>query len=77
MILAQGSRLAVIGVTIGVAAALLMRKVVAQLLYGVQPTDLLTFTLVPMTLVIVALVASVVPAWRATRVDPSMAMRAE
>jgi predicted permease len=77
MILAQGSRLAVIGVAIGVAAAFLMRKVVAQLLYGVQPTDPLTFTLVPLALVLVALVASLVPALRATRVDPALAMRAE
>ena len=77
MILAQGSRLAAIGVAIGVAAAFLLRKVVAQLLYGVAPNDPLTFTLVPIALVLVALIASLIPALRATRVDPALAMRAE
>jgi ABC-type antimicrobial peptide transport system permease subunit len=77
LLLAQGSRLAVIGVAIGLVAAFLLRQAVAQLLYGVAPNDLLTFTVVPITLVVVALVASLVPALRATRVDPALAMRAE
>src|SRR5688572_10131545 len=77
MILAQGSRLATIGITVGLVAAFVMRKVVEQLLYGIEASDPLTFTLVPIVLVVVALAASVLPALRATRVDPAVAMRAE
>ena len=77
LILAQGSRLAVTGVAIGLAVAFLLRKAVAQLLYGVAPNDAVTFTLVPVVLVAVALVSSLIPALRATRVDPAVAMRAE
>jgi len=77
LILAQGSRLAVTGVAIGLAAAFLLRKAVAQLLYGVAPSDPVTFTLVPLVLVAVALASSLIPALRATRVDPAVAMRAE
>lgn len=77
LILSQGSRLATIGVTIGLIAAFAMRGVVRQLLYGIEPSDPLTFTLVPITLVVVALIASLIPALRATRVDPAVAMRAE
>ena len=69
--------LAVTGVAIGLTVAFLLRKVVAQLLYGVAPTDLVTFTLVPIALVAVALLSSLIPALRATRVDPAVAMRAE
>jgi ABC-type antimicrobial peptide transport system permease subunit len=77
LILSQGSRLASIGVTIGLIAAFALRGVVKQLLYGVQPADPLTFTVVPIVLVGVALLASLIPALRATRVDPAVAMRAE
>jgi predicted permease len=77
LILSQGSRLASIGVTLGLIAAFALRGVVKQLLYGVQPADPLTFTVVPVALVGVALLASLLPALRATRVDPAVAMRAE
>ena len=77
LILAQGSRLAVTGVAIGLAVAFLLRKAVAQLLYGVAPSDPITFTLVPIVLVVVALASSLIPAIRATRVDPAVSMRAE
>jgi len=77
LILAQGGRLAVTGVAIGLATAFLLRKAVAQLLYGVAPSDPVTFILVPIVLVAVALVSSLIPALRATRVDPAVAMRAE
>lgn len=77
MILGQGWRLAALGITIGLGAAFILRKVVAQLLYGVAPNDPLTFTIVPVMLLAVALAASLVPALRATRVDPAVAMRAE
>jgi len=77
LILSQGSRLAVVGVTIGLVAAFALRGVVKQLLYGIQPSDPLTFIVVPIVLVVVALLASLIPALRATRVDPAVAMRAE
>jgi putative ABC transport system permease protein len=77
MILRQGSRLAFIGVAIGLVVAFALRGVVKQLLYGIQPADPLTFTAVPVVLVLVALLASLIPAMRATRVDPAVAMRAE
>ena len=77
MILAQGSRLASVGITVGLVAAFVFRKVVEQLLYGIETSDPLTFTMVPIVLVVVALAASLLPAMRATRVDPAVSMRAE
>ena len=77
LILSQGSRLAFVGITVGLVVAFALRGVVKQLLYGVQPFDLLTFTVVPIVLVLVAILASLIPALRATRVDPAVAMRAE
>ena len=77
LILAQSGRLAVIGIAVGLVAAFALRTVVDQLLYSVRSSDPLTFTLVPVVLGVVALAASVLPAMRATRVDPSVAMRAE
>ena len=77
LILAQGGRLAAIGIGVGLVAAFGLRRVVDQLLYSVRSSDPLTFTLVPVLLGVVALAASLLPALRATRVDPSVAMRAE
>ena len=77
MIISQGGRLASIGIGIGLVAAFVLRQVVAQLLYGVAPNDPITFIVVPILLVAVAVVASLIPALRATRVDPAVAMRAE
>jgi putative ABC transport system permease protein len=77
LILGHGSRLAVIGVFLGLAIAFAMRGLVQQLLYGIRPLDPLTFTVVPIVLVLVALTASLIPALRATRVDPAVAIRAD
>jgi ABC-type antimicrobial peptide transport system permease subunit len=77
LVLAQGARLAVIGIAIGVVGALGLARVVASLLHGVGPTDPLTFVAVSVTLAAVAVAACYVPARRATRVDPLVAMRAE
>src|SRR5687768_15661711 len=77
LILAQGSRLVVAGIGLGLMTAYLLGGIVEQLLYGIRPADPLTFTLVPGVLVLVAVAACLVPALRATRVDPATAIRAE
>jgi predicted permease len=77
MVLGQGMRLAVVGVALGITGALLLRGVVAQLLYGVAATDPLTFIGVPIALAAVAVIASLLPAQRATRVDPVLAMKSD
>jgi predicted permease len=77
MIVGQGMLLATIGVAVGVAAAFFLGWVVEMLLFGVSGRDLSTFIALPFVLVLVALLASYVPARRATRVDPMIALRAE
>jgi ABC-type antimicrobial peptide transport system permease subunit len=64
-----------IGIVIGVAGALAISRVVARLLFGVSTTDPATFGSVGAILLLVALVASWVPAWRASRLDPLLALR--
>ena len=77
LILGQGTKLALIGVAIGIAAALGLSRFLSSLLYGVKPTDPLTFLGVTIVLVIVVLLASYIPARRAMRVDPVIALRYE
>lgn len=66
-----------VGIAIGVASALGLGKLVASLLYETSPRDPAVLVAASATLVVVAIVASVIPAWRASRVDPLTAMRAE
>ena len=73
----EGLRLAALGTLIGVAGAWALTRLITGLLYGVTATDPLTFAAVPLLLAVVAVIASLVPARRATRVDPVMALRAE
>jgi len=77
LILSQGARLAVAGVVAGVIAALLLRRVAANLLYGLGAADPVIFSVVPLLIVSVILLACYVPAYRATRVDPMVALRNE
>jgi putative ABC transport system permease protein len=77
MVIRQGMRLAAVGVGIGLAAALGLTRVIARLLFGVSATDPLTFAAVALLLGGVALMASLVPARRASRIDPLAALRSE
>jgi putative ABC transport system permease protein len=76
-VVGQGLRLAVAGVAFGIVGALALTRVVQGLLYGVSATDPATFVEVALALVVVASVASWIPALRATRVDPAQVLRAE
>jgi predicted permease len=77
MIMMRGTRLVGIGIAIGVVGALGATRFISSLLFGVPPTDALTFGTVVIVLVTVSLFAIAVPALRATRVDPIMAVRQE
>jgi len=77
LVVGRGLRLAGLGVAIGLAASLVLTRLMQGVLYGVTPTDPLTFGGVAVTLLAVAAFASWLPARRATRVDPLVALRAE
>lgn len=75
LVLRDGAKLASAGVVLGLIAAFGLTRILASLLYGVSTVDPLTFTIISVLLGLVALVASYVPAWRASRVDPIVALR--
>jgi putative ABC transport system permease protein len=77
LVFGQSGRLVIAGVAAGMAGAWFAVRVLESLLYGVEAKDLMTFASVPVLLAIVALLAAVIPARRASRVDPIIAMRAE
>jgi putative ABC transport system permease protein len=76
-VLGEGTRLAAIGLAIGLAGSLAATRLIASLLFGVKPTDPWTFAAVAVILASVALAACYIPARRATRVDPIVALRYE
>ncbi len=75
MIVRQGLWLAVGGVAVGLAAALALARLVTNLLFGVSGADPVTFVAVPAVLLAVAVAATLLPALRASRVDPVEALR--
>ena len=77
LVLVQGLALTLIGVAAGLISAYALTRLMASLLYGVTATDYLTFGSVSVMLILVGLIASYVPARRATKVNPTIALRAE
>jgi putative ABC transport system permease protein len=77
LVLRRAMLLSVIGVVIGLAGAAAITRYLTTMLFGVKPIDLFTFSLVALGLVVVALVAALIPAKRATKVDPLVALRYE
>jgi putative ABC transport system permease protein len=77
LVLGEGVRRTALGILVGLGAALLTCRALRGLLYGVGPADPLTYAAVILVLVAVALLASLLPAWRAARVDPAIALRRE
>jgi ABC-type antimicrobial peptide transport system permease subunit len=77
LVLGNAMVLVVIGAVIGLAGAYALTRVMSRLLFEVTPTDFFTFAMVPLVLIVVALVACLVPARRATKVDPLIALRYE
>ena len=75
LILRGGMLLAGTGIALGLALAAITTRLIAALLHGVEPLDPVTFAVAPAILLLVALGASLIPAWRATRVDPAQTMK--
>jgi putative ABC transport system permease protein len=77
LITGKGLKLTLIGLTLGLAGAFALTRAMAPLLYGVDAVDPLTFLLIPLLLLCVALLACWLPTRRATRADPMIALRCD
>jgi ABC-type antimicrobial peptide transport system permease subunit len=77
LVVRQGMQLTLIGILAGLTGAAALTRVIASLLFGVSTRDVATFLVVPVLLAAVAFAATVIPALRATNVDPLVALREE
>jgi ABC-type antimicrobial peptide transport system permease subunit len=77
MVVRHGLAVAAVGVGIGLAGAFALTRLMRRLLFGTEATDPLTFTAIALLLAAIALVASLVPALRAARIDPMISLRSE
>ena len=77
LVMRQGLQATVIGVIVGVGGAFAANRMIASLLFGVQPTDAATMAAVIATISIVAGIACWLPAWRASRLDPNAVLRTD
>jgi putative ABC transport system permease protein len=77
MVLSQAGRMAIIGVASGLVAGLALMRLMSSLLYGISTHDPITFSGVALLLILVALAACYIPARRAAKVDPMVALRYE
>ena len=77
MVLRDGLKPILVGVALGLAAALALSRVVSSLIFGVRATDPLTFAAVALLLLLVGIVATIIPAYRATRIEPVRILREE
>jgi putative ABC transport system permease protein len=77
MVVTEGVRLALLGIAVGIFGALALTRIIANLLYGVKPTDAATFITSALALLIAVSLAALIPARTATRVDPMIALRQE
>jgi putative ABC transport system permease protein len=77
MILGHGMKLALIGVALGLLGAFLLTRLMATMLFGVAPTDAMTYTGISVLLITVALLACYLPGRRATKVEPTISLRYE
>ena len=77
LVLNHGMKMALGGVALGLLVALALTRVLTKMVYGVSPTDPATFITLTLLLISVALLACMIPAWRAAKVDPLVALRDE
>jgi ABC-type antimicrobial peptide transport system permease subunit len=73
----QGARVTIVGVVVGMIGAALVARLISGMLFGISVLDLQTFLLAPLLLALMAVVAVILPAWRASKVDPNIALRYE
>jgi predicted permease len=77
LVMGQGLRLVLVGLLLGIGASIATTRVLSNYLFDTKPTDATTFVAVGVTFIVVAALACFAPAWRATRVDPMLALRAD